>query len=202
MSVQAVIGGDGFLKNANPSAQVGTGGTVTLSEAGETAGVGAQAAIGIANAATAQAATWDSIAKVAGSNATRTAQTLADITGLTAAVLHAHTYEFEAVLQVVASADTNGMEVGVAVTQTPVSVQAIVTGNTATTTVASVAIVAAATATAAFNTSSTGVGEIVIKGHIVTHATLDGTLSIQHLKVTSGTSTVLIGSTLKVKLVA
>jgi len=145
---------------------------------------------------------WDAIARVTGSDATTTGQALVDVTGLTAPVVAAATYEFEAVLQSVASADTNGYEVGVAVTQTPVSVLAVATGNTATTTAASVAIVAAATATAAFNTTSGGKGILVVKGVVQTHATLAGTLSIQHMKVTSGTSTVKVGSSLKVRRIA
>lgn len=146
---------------------------------------------------------WDAIALVATTDATRTAQTLADVTGLSLAVLHGATYEFEASLQVVASADTNGMKVGIHTSQTPVSVQALVEGNTATTTVASTAVIAVDTADiTARNTSNAGVGFIKIRGHVVTHATLDGTLSIQHLKVTSGTSTVKVGSSLKIRKVA
>lgn len=145
---------------------------------------------------------WDTVATVATTDATTTGQALVDVTGLTAAVAAASTYEFEAVLQSVASADTNGYEVGVAVTQTPVSVLATVVGNTATVTAVASVIVAAATATAAYNTSSAGKGILVIKGVVQTHATLAGTLSIQHLKVTSGTSTVKVGSTLKVRKVA
>jgi hypothetical protein len=142
---------------------------------------------------------WDSIYVVSGSDATTTGQSLVDVTGLVAPVAAAATYEFEAVLQVVASADTNGMEVGVNLTQTPVTVVADVSGNTTTTTGAHVVIVANGTATAAFNTSSAGKGIITIKGVVVTNATTAGNLSIQHLKVTSGTSTVKVGSQLKVR---
>lgn len=146
---------------------------------------------------------WDLTATVVTADATTTAQALADITGLTAAVVAASTYEFEAILKVVASADTNGMKVGVACTQTPVTVAALVTGNTATTTAVTEAIIAAATANATLlNTSSAGIGLIRIVGQIVTHATLAGVLSIQFLKGTSGTATVKIGSSLKVRKVA
>lgn len=144
---------------------------------------------------------WDTIV-VTAADATTTGQALVDVTSMTAAVKAASTYEFEAVLQVVASADTNGMEVGVNLTQTPVTVVATVTGNTTTTTAASVVIVANATATAAFNTSSAGKGLILVKGTVVTHATLASVLSIQHLKVTSGTSTIKKGSSFKVRKVA
>lgn len=141
---------------------------------------------------------WDSITTTT-ADATTTGQALVDVTGLTAPVDAASTYEFEAVLQVVASADANGMQVGVNATQTPVTVVAEVTGNTATTTAAAVVIVAANTATASFNTTSAGKGLIRIRGFVVTHATLASVLSIQHLKATAGTSTVKAGSSLKVR---
>lgn len=142
---------------------------------------------------------WDSIATVVTTDATTTGQTLVDVTGLAVPVAAASKYQFEAVLETVASADTTGMQVGVNVTQTPVTVLANASGNTTTTTNASVVIVANATATAAFNTTSAGKGLIVLRGTVTTHATLAGTLSIQHLKVTSGTSTVKVGSTFKVR---
>lgn len=142
---------------------------------------------------------WDQVLTVATSDATTTGQSLVDVTGLVVSVLHGAVYEFEAHLLTVASADTNGMEVGVNVTQTPVTVEATAQGNTATTTIAAVGIQANNTATAAFNTSNAGKGHIFIKGFVATHATLDGSLSIRHLKVTSGTSTVKVGSTLKIR---
>lgn len=145
---------------------------------------------------------WDTVATVATADATTTGQALVDVTGLTAAVAAASTYEFEAHLLTVASADTTGFQPGVNLTQTPVTVEATAIGNTATTTIASVGIQANATAAAAFNTSSAGKGHLLIKGFVTTHATLASTLSIQHLKVTSGTSTIKIGSTLKVRKVA
>lgn len=146
---------------------------------------------------------WDQIERVKTADATTTGQSLVDVTGLVIPVVAAATYEFEAVLQVVASADTNGMKVGVAVTQTPVSVLATVQGNTATTTAATDVVIAAATGNAtALNTSNAGKGLIVVKGFVQTHATLAGNLSIQQLKVTSGTATVKIGSSLKVRRVA
>lgn len=146
---------------------------------------------------------WDIINQLT-ADVTTTGQTLTDVVtaagvGMFSAILAGGIYEIEAVLQVVASADTNGMEVGINCTQTPVSVQAVVTGNTATTTGAVVGIVANATATAAFNTSSAGVGLILIKGIVVGHATVAGNLSVQFLKVTSGTATVKKGSLFKLR---
>lgn len=144
---------------------------------------------------------WDAVAIVK-ADATTTGQALVDVTGLVLPVVHAATYEIEAKLLTVASADTTGMEVGINVTQTPVTVEGDATGNTTTTTIASVGIQANNTATAAFNTTSGGKGHITIRALVTTHATLDGNLSIQHLKVTSGTSTVKAGSSLKIRRVA
>lgn len=145
------------------------------------------------------AADWDQIAFVATNDATTTGQALVDVTGLVIPVLHASTYEIEADLLTVASADTNGMEVGINVTQTPVTVEATVEANTTTTTVTLQGLQANATASGAVNTSNAGKGHIRIRGFVVTHATLDGNLSIQHLKVTSGTSTVKVGSSLRIR---
>lgn len=161
-------------------------------------GIVEDAVLGAANEYAEAPLGWDAIITIA-ADATTTGQSLVDVTGMTYAVVHAATYEIEADLLTVASADTNGMEVGINVTQTPVTVEATVTANTTTTTVTSQGIQANATATGAVNTSSAGKGHIHIKGFVTTHATLDGTLSIQHLKATSGTSTVKAGSTLKVR---
>lgn len=154
---------------------------------------------------TISASAWDSIVAVSGSDATTTGQSLVDITGLTAAVTAASTYEFQAVLKSVASADTNGYKVAVHCTQTLVSVAATVAGNTALTTLVTAALLAQDTATlaaAGFNTTSGGLGIVTLHGQFVTHATVDGTFSIQHLKITSGTSTIKVGSTLKIRKVA
>ena len=142
---------------------------------------------------------WDQVLSVVTSDATTTGQSLVDITGLAVAVVHGAVYEFEASLLTVASADTNGMEVGVHLTQTPVTVECTVEANTTTTTVTLQGIQAVDTASGAVNTSNAGKGHIFVRGFVTTHATLDSTLSIQHLKVTSGTSTVKVGSTLKIR---
>src|SRR6266704_3502 len=94
------------------------------------------------------ASDWDAIAVVTTSDATTTGQALVDITGLTYPVAAASTYEFEADLLTTASADTNGVQVGVNVTQTPVTVEATVEGNTTTTTIALVGLQANNTASA------------------------------------------------------
>ena len=144
---------------------------------------------------------WDSIYFVSTTDATTTGQSLVDVTGLVAPVTHASTYEFEAHLLTVASADTNGIKVGVNLDQTPVTVEGEVSGNgTGTTLITPVGLQANNTADAtALNTSSSGKGHVYIKGYFVTHATLDSNFSIQHLKLTSGTSTVKVGSSLRLR---
>ena len=143
---------------------------------------------------------WDQVLTVVTNDATTTGQSLVDVTGLVVAVLHGAVYEFEAHLLVVASADTNGAKYGVHATQTPVTIEATVLGNTATTTLSQIGVQADATGDAtALNTTTSGKGHIFIKGFLATHATLDGNFSVQHLKVTSGTSTVKVGSTLKIR---
>jgi hypothetical protein len=96
------------------------------------------------------------------------------------------------------------MKVGYACTQTMVSAIAQLTGQSTSGTSAGVAfqIGGGSANPTVYNTTSGGVGLVILKGQIVTHATLSGTFSIQHLKVTSGTSTIKIGSTLKIRKVA
>lgn len=179
-------------------AQLGAG-TLPSTATGTTAAVNT-ATTALATTAFVQAAGWNRISTVASADATTTGQTLVDVTGLTAAVAAASVYEFEAILKVVASADTNGMKVGVSCTQTMPTVSALVIGNTTTTTAIVQALIAADTANAtALNTSSAGIGIIRLNGQFETHATVAGTFSIQHVKLTSGTSTVKVGSTLKIR---
>jgi hypothetical protein len=145
---------------------------------------------------------WDSIVAVSGSDATTTGQSLVDVTGLVVAYLAAHTYEFEAVLKTVSSADTTGMKVGFHVTTALVSGAIVITGTTAAGTGGISATSVDSAEATAFNTASAANGIIVMKGEFVSNASTGGNLSIQHLKVTSGTSTVKIGSSLKIRQVA
>lgn len=143
---------------------------------------------------------WDLVVAVAGSDAATTGQSLVDVTGLTASVLAASVYEFEAVLKVIASADTNGMAIGFHCTQAVQSLAAMVQGNTTNASVVSTCLLAQDSATSsAYNSTSSGVGLFTVKGEFVTHATLVGVFSVQHKKLTSGTSTVKVGSTLKIR---
>lgn len=140
--------------------------------------------------------------KVSGSNATTTGQVLVDITGLVTGTLsNAALYEIEAVLLVNTSAVTTGTQYaifgggsgGVA------TCNAICDGALGATTSASVGMNAIATATTAFLTTASQQGIVRIRGFVTTRGTGTATISLQHLKVTSGTSTVLIGSVLRIR---
>lgn len=136
-------------------------------------------------------------AQVTGSNFTTTGQTLVDITGLSVALTTSATYEFEAVLIVNTSAVTTGCEYGVNYSVSGGTVVAALQGSSSTTTDKSEDISALNTASSAYIVGSSENGQIHIHGRIVT-TTNAGNLTIKTLKVTSGTSTVLIGSFLKV----
>jgi len=138
--------------------------------------------------------------KVASSDFTRTAQTLADITGLvTGTLTNATLYEFQATLYCTTSAVTTGVEFGVNLTGTSSpTAQAIYEGAVTSTTAAVSSTNALATADAtAFLTTSAAAGCVTIKGTFQTGTS--SAFSIQGLKVTSGTLTVKIGSTLRIR---
>ena len=136
--------------------------------------------------------------KVTGSDVTTTGQTLANITGLTFATQANSVYEIEAVLKTTTSADAAGIKYGVNHSGAGASFIGNVQGTGATTAIVTNSVNALNTANAtALHTTSGATGIVVIKGFVTVGATA-GNITIQHLKVTSGTSTVKIGSTLKV----
>ena len=134
--------------------------------------------------------------RVTGTNATSTTQTLSNIAGLTIAAAASSTYEFEAVLSVSTSAVATGTGYGVSYSGTASAIEGQITGSYTTTASKTLRVSALNTSYQAFLTSSAQTGGIIIKGVIVT--TTAGNLTIQHLKVTSGTSTVYVNSFLKV----
>lgn len=139
---------------------------------------------------------------VSGSNVTTTSQTLVDITGLSFAALANSVYEIEAVLLCTTSAVTTGTKYGVQFSTAGASFIGLISGTGATTAVVDNSINALNTANAtALNTTSSATALVIIKGFVTTGVNA-GNITIQHLKVTSGTSTVKIGSTLKVRKVA
>jgi hypothetical protein len=139
--------------------------------------------------------------KVSGSDATTTGTSLTNVTGLVTGTLStSSSYEFEAVLWCTTSAVTTGTKYGVNVTGTgSPAAYAVYMGAVTSTTGATTSTNALTTADAtAFLTTSAANGMVVIKGIFVT-GTGSPAFSIQHLKVTSGTSTVKVGSTLRIR---
>ncbi len=139
--------------------------------------------------------------KVSGSNATTTGTSLTDVTGLVTGTLSTSSnYEFEAVLWCTTSAVTTGTKYGVNVTGTgSPAAYAVYMGAVTSTTGATTSTNALNTGDAtAFLTTSAANGMIIIKGIFVT-GTGSPAFSIKHLKVTSGTSTVKVGSTLRIR---
>ncbi len=140
---------------------------------------------------------WTTL-KVAGSNYTNATTSLTDVTGLVSATLSTATlYEFEAVLYV-NSSSTAGMQVAVQQTGTG-SGQIGVWSGTAT----NAAATGLAIGSNALNTAGAacvlvnGDGQITMKGFIKTGSSGSPTILIRALKTTSGTATILIGSTMR-----
>jgi hypothetical protein len=141
---------------------------------------------------------------VTGSNATTTGQSLVDITGLTSGTLAASTkYEFIVILDVTTSAVTTGIQFGVFCGGSGNAgvISAILEGTTTGTT-GSVEVLntTPATASTARLLTSGQSGTIIIRGFVTTRSTGTPTISIQMLKVTSGTATVKIGSVFRYRL--
>lgn len=136
-------------------------------------------------------------AQVTGSNATTTGQALVNITGLSVALTTNATYEFEAVMSVSTSAVTTGTAYGVNYSVAGGTVEAHIIGASTSTATKTLRISAFNSATSLYLATSAQTGGILIKGRVTTGANA-GNLTVSHLKLTSGTSTVFIGSFLKV----
>lgn len=147
---------------------------------------------------------WTVVA-VSGSNATRTAQTLGDITGLSFAAAASTTYEIEAFLSVSTTAVTTGVKYGVNSTGIgPGPTQGIIyigptTVSTGLQTMLTSGTNINATASGVFLTTASETGGVYIHGWVGSGGG-SPTISIQHLKVTSGTSTVIIGSFMRYRI--
>lgn len=135
--------------------------------------------------------------RVSGSNVTTTGQTLTDVTGLSAALVANSIYQFEANLSVSTSAVTTGVQYGVNYSAAGATIEANIVGASSTTASKTERISVLNTATTTFLATSAQSGGIRITGSVITGANA-GNLTIKHLKVTSGTSTVFINSFLKV----
>lgn len=137
--------------------------------------------------------------QVTGADALTTAQALVDVIGLTFAAAASSVYEFEAILLCTTSNVNTGTKYGVACSAAGSSIAALYMGPVTSTTGAITSTNALTSADAtAFLTTANMTGHVIIRG-ILTTAAATGNLSIQHLKVTSGTSTVKVGSTLRVR---
>lgn len=140
--------------------------------------------------------------RVQGSNVTTTGQTLVDILGLSANLEASSTYEFEVVMSVGVTAVTTGTQYGINLTSvTGASIEGHFIGGTSATASLSKRITAFNTAVGTFCTATSGTVGVIGKGIIITGAT-PPTMTVKHLKVTSGTSTVYINSYLKVTKIA
>lgn len=138
---------------------------------------------------------------VSGSNATTTGQSLVDITGLTSGTLsNSTTYEVEAMLYVTTSAVTTGTQYAVFANGSGgAAVYEVLLIGTTTTNAVTQVTQSSATQQGTFLTTSGSSGIVWIKGIVTTRGSGTATISIQHLKVTSGTSTVNIGSWMKIR---
>jgi hypothetical protein len=133
--------------------------------------------------------------RVTGSNATTTGQALADIAGLSLALLANSVYEFEACLSV-QSSSTAGNGYGVNFSAAGATVEGQIQGTLTATSDKTLRISALNTAASPYCTIA-GTGAVNLKG-IITVGANAGNITIKHLKVTSGTATVFINSYLKV----
>ena len=138
-----------------------------------------------------------SYARVTGSNATTTGQALVDVTGLILPLVANAVYEFEAVLSTSTTNVTTGTAYGIQYSAAGATVEAHITGSSTATASKTLRINSFNSATALYQATSNQTGGMVIKGTVTTGANA-GDLSIRHLKLTSGTSTVMIGSFLKI----
>lgn len=136
-------------------------------------------------------------AQVTGSNATTTGQALVDVTGLSVALTTNAVYEFEAIMSVSTTAVTTGTAYGCNFSAAGAAVEAQISGAATSTATKTLRINAFNTATALYLATSAQTGGIIIKGRVTTGVN-PGNFTISHLKLTSGTSTIFIGSLLKI----
>lgn len=136
-------------------------------------------------------------ARVTGSNATTTGQALTTITGLSIALVAGAVYEVECMLVASTTAVTTGTGYGINYSVAGATIEGFVQGSATTTADKTLRLNAFNTSSQAWLTTSAQTGGILIKATVTVGANA-GNLTAQHLKVTSGTSTVFIGSTMKV----
>lgn len=135
--------------------------------------------------------------RVTGSNATTTGQSLVTITGLSIALVANAVYEVECMLIASTTAVTTGTGYGINYSAAGATIEGFVQGSATTTADKTLRLNAFNTSSQAWLTTSAQTGGILIKATVTVGANA-GNLTAQHLKVTSGTSTVFIGAYMKV----
>lgn len=141
--------------------------------------------------------------KVTSSDATTTGQSLADVTGLVSGTLAISTnYTFDAILYVTTTAVTTGTQYGTNITVAPTRTAANYEGPTTVAANAQTMLVSGTNAnniaSGTYLTTASEEGVVRISGFFTTAGSGSPVFSIRHLKVTSGTSTVKVGSTLSI----
>jgi hypothetical protein len=168
---------------------VGTDGQVLTAASGQTTGL--QWATAPVNAYA-----WDSIT-VLGSDQTTTSLSLVSATGVSAGVNASTTYEFE-IEVICTSTSAAGIKLGINGPSGAVLACTLVGGTSATAASACELTVLNSASSVAYSAVATTETHVVIKG-IMTVSTTAGTLQLEHEKVTSGTSAIKAGTTIKVR---
>lgn len=136
------------------------------------------------------------------SDVTTTGQALVDITGLVTGTLsNSVLYEIEATLLITTSADATGTQYGIhgAGTGTAATTNCVFIATTTQNSTTALTVRQVDVATATFMTTASSSGTVYLRGWFTSTSTGTATLSLQHLKVTSGTSTVKVGSVLRIR---
>lgn len=157
--------------------------------------VGADGRLTAASNGVGGAGYWDGSVEVTGIDAQTGNTTATNVTGLTFSALANNTYEIEAVL-ITNSSSAAGMDVGVNYSVAGATLTGLTTSATNST--GGVVGLAALGTPVLANSSNNVDGITVIRAFVKTGATA-GNVTIQHAKVTSGTSTVRLSSVLKWK---
>lgn len=140
----------------------------------------------------------ETFARISGVDFTTTGQALVDITGLTIILPPNAVYEFEASITLLTSADVTGQKFGINFTGAGATIEGQASGSLTSASYQSERVNALATAGAAYMTTSAQSGSWFCCG-ILRVGAAGGTLSIQGLKVTSGTLTARVDSFLRAK---
>jgi len=140
---------------------------------------------------------------VTGSDVTTTGQTLVDITGLVSGTLSNSTlYSIRAELYIGTSNVVTGTQYGIHLGGTGAAgvVSSLFTSTTTALATNGCTVNAADTATSIVCLTASNINGVAeFRGFVTTRSTGTATISIQHLKVTSGTSTVKIGSWMEIR---